>query len=834
MIVTKLELKNFGGHEHLLVETDVPIVGLLGKNGAGKSTVLAAIQFALTNKLEGNSKTWIRRGQKSATVIMDFTKGGKKATIKRHMTTTSATREFTWDGQDTITADKAIKIELEKIFGSDKDAICNAVFISQGDLNELLFSGVAARYDLFIKVLNLSFCDKYSNLLIRKADKLMDGITDLSSNMDILKQQRRDAEENVKATMKELDSVSGFKPKYEWFIEFRNNGIDIEQGLEVIEKAKAQYMKSDEALAGRTVADAEKVVYTLEDSIESMQKAVSAIDEEQGVLKELLRVHKGLDENKQTRTTLENQLTALQSANVSQDSIRELRKQKETYDGQQRLAGLVKSTYETQVTANRQVEKLKQKDPGISDNDIKVLQDHLMKLTLELNILTQHHNSQKLILQKGGCGEDNCCMECGLKLDDSVTVSEESVATLHGMVVAKTADKDKVAGELEGKENQRKSYETELDEAVSAKESADLRLKEYQEQLSALGELMEDRDFDKEIKDAEEILHMITTHTAEKKQLEIVKSNLERELEKLPLITETESMKRQADLDVNKGKFEDRIVAEKKSLEVARDNYSQIQNMHSQRKADYDYWKKVLADQDAHKAKRTGLGDTMPFTDSELKSKSTAEWEVLLKTRAEEEDLVAGKLQEANSNLKRILDQILEIEGRMEANQSKMIVANELHTVADMFKKDGLPMTYINDKFVEIAELTQENLSLLEPDFLITIDPERPLSFLFERLNGEDSMVLTQDKMSGGQRVKLSIAFLMSIQQLLLPDFGFLVLDEPSLHLDEEAKEQLANLLTSMSGILQNTESQIWVCDHSPILERALNMTINLTYGRKQ
>ena len=44
MVIKKIELKDFGQHVHLVEECNVPVVGLMGKNGTGKSTVLEAIE----------------------------------------------------------------------------------------------------------------------------------------------------------------------------------------------------------------------------------------------------------------------------------------------------------------------------------------------------------------------------------------------------------------------------------------------------------------------------------------------------------------------------------------------------------------------------------------------------------------------------------------------------------------------------------------------------------------------------------------------------------------------------------------------------------------------
>ena len=47
MIFTKLRLRNFKSHEDTIIKFDKGISVIVGENGAGKSTILEGISFAL-------------------------------------------------------------------------------------------------------------------------------------------------------------------------------------------------------------------------------------------------------------------------------------------------------------------------------------------------------------------------------------------------------------------------------------------------------------------------------------------------------------------------------------------------------------------------------------------------------------------------------------------------------------------------------------------------------------------------------------------------------------------------------------------------------------------
>ena len=142
--------------------------------------------------------------------------------------------------------------------------------------------------------------------------------------------------------------------------------------------------------------------------------------------------------------------------------------------------------------------------------------------------------------------------------------------------------------------------------------------------------------------------------------------------------------------------------------------------------------------------------------------------------------------------------------------------------------KDSLPKAYINYLFKYIVEYVKESLALMETNFVIDIDQDEELAVKFKRITDLDKPWLKMQRLSGGEKVRLSIAFLIAMQKIICPNLGFLVLDEPSTHLDSNSVEALADMLTSVSAVLKTTKSQIWFVDHNPALERCCNKKITI------
>ena len=76
--------------------------------------------------------------------------------------------------------------------------------------------------------------------------------------------------------------------------------------------------------------------------------------------------------------------------------------------------------------------------------------------------------------------------------------------------------------------------------------------------------------------------------------------------------------------------------------------------------------------------------------------------------------------------------------------------------------------------------------------------------------------------------MRLSLSFILSIQQLVMSEIGFITLDEPSTHLDEEGIDSLGDLLKKIRMIFADSEHQLWVCDHNPKLESSFDKTLIL------
>src|SRR5918998_2333898 len=72
MHVTRVELENIKSHAHSVYTFARGTTAITGENGAGKTTILEAIAWALFDTLEYSKEDFLRRGAKKGSVRVTF------------------------------------------------------------------------------------------------------------------------------------------------------------------------------------------------------------------------------------------------------------------------------------------------------------------------------------------------------------------------------------------------------------------------------------------------------------------------------------------------------------------------------------------------------------------------------------------------------------------------------------------------------------------------------------------------------------------------------------------------------------------------------------------
>ncbi len=188
----RLELSGFGAFlEPTVVDFDgVDLFALVGPTGAGKSTILDAIAFALYGSVARYENPALvgpvvaaRRAE--ARVRLDFTVAGVRHTAVRVVKRTArgaSTRDARLErGDEVLAADpRGLTHEVERLLGLSFDDFTKCVILPQGAFARFLHDKPAVRQEVLIGLLGLSVYDQVRSLAVgrQKAAEQQAGVLD--------------------------------------------------------------------------------------------------------------------------------------------------------------------------------------------------------------------------------------------------------------------------------------------------------------------------------------------------------------------------------------------------------------------------------------------------------------------------------------------------------------------------------------------------------------------------------------------------------------------------------------------------------------------------------
>ena len=169
MKLINLELINYRKFKKAFVEFPEGVIGILGLNGVGKSTIIEAISWALygnETKIVRTKKEDLKRygagPNEECSVNLAFELDGDKYAVTRKMTgknyNTSA--NVLVNNKSVATSTKSVTALLEKRLGMDYQAFYTSIFAKQKELNELSTLDPNKRKKLILRMLNIDSIDK--------------------------------------------------------------------------------------------------------------------------------------------------------------------------------------------------------------------------------------------------------------------------------------------------------------------------------------------------------------------------------------------------------------------------------------------------------------------------------------------------------------------------------------------------------------------------------------------------------------------------------------------------------------------------------------------------
>ena len=832
MKIKSVELIEFGGHRHLLVDLDASVAGIIGPNGSGKSTLLTAIKFAWTAVLGGTdekAESFVRNfgqpgGASNGSVKMVFVKDGAEGTIYRRIGK-SPMRWLDWDGQH-LTKSAEIDKVLADIIGGDKKAIAEATFIPQGDLDKLLFGLQSEREQLFMKLMMLTFMEKHAQMVDAKIALLSDGLQDLSGSLDEVQLQLDQTNSDLSVLLDQKNVSRDCTPDIQLIESFLAASRDLEtsktQANDYNQEFREKHSRFQSLLAeaspkcgeiGTTYETLKKAFDTRKSlfdyATEKTRKALLALRHFRSI-----RDNKALiAENEPIMAGYKAELEGL--ADLADPSDLQAR-----IDRQKDRARLMKEMQEEQTRLNEASKAL----ASFKETPEPVPQDRIDQLEEDLERSSADYTSVLLKLQvrelTTGVHTDSCPICNGTLDPEHMSAEIPALKAEKQRLDIEISRLRKLLRDSKALKQQHINELNRLSGEVSTRSTA------MRGKLVEMGKIKIEA-----LEDLQDELQELNDKIGRRKALPALIKNLN--------LSICQARNQLAD-------FPQEVIdaeGDEKALQAAHDKAVEEENAAwSLFSATEGLLEKATPlHQEIENARRLEI--TMTTRSQELEDKLTglkqdiqAAWgeedlgevQIRLQQKQEAWQQLLGQISGVRKSIAQIELRKTDVVARMERDAGKRALITDLKRLKDVFTRNGLPMTYVNHRFARLAQLTSTSLSKLEADFAVEVDPSSPVSFQFIRTDEAVPYVMPQSKLSGGQRVKLTVAFLMAVQKLILPNVALLVLDEPTTHLDDEAVIALREMLQEIGTSSEGNESQVIVVDHKPELESAFGKCVSL------
>jgi exonuclease SbcC len=172
-MIKRVKLENFACHEKTELKLPEGLIIFLGRNGAGKSSVIDAITYALYGEhSRGNNTNIVRDGAEGGKVELEFSLGGVDYKVLRQFNSKGVLEHAYLKSNSGILATGERKREgddvaqqIRRLLGINYNQMLSAVVIRQGELDHILSEEPRDIKNLFDEIIGLTKMEEaYRNM----------------------------------------------------------------------------------------------------------------------------------------------------------------------------------------------------------------------------------------------------------------------------------------------------------------------------------------------------------------------------------------------------------------------------------------------------------------------------------------------------------------------------------------------------------------------------------------------------------------------------------------------------------------------------------------------
>ncbi len=348
-MILEVYLENIKSYRAQRIEFTRGLNGIIGENGAGKTTILEAIGFCLFNHLPYNISDFVRRGESRAEIririespadgrvyrVVRKIQGGKTSEYFVEDEELGRIAEGVRDVESWITEHFGLEINPEVIFE-------NAVGVDQGNITAHFLLPPSSRKSVFSPLLGIERYDRafersreYQNLLedrineirieISKVEERIKGFERMAKELSEKRKRVSDLKKRKKEVEARLDEV---KKRCELLSRIKERVSDLKKERELLESKRGMLDRRLRELLNERleIEKAEKMMFSLKEGYSrylKLQKEIEVLGER---LEELERIVNAINEKKRDHDLLKEKLLFLKK------EISELKKEVAGYE----------------------------------------------------------------------------------------------------------------------------------------------------------------------------------------------------------------------------------------------------------------------------------------------------------------------------------------------------------------------------------------------------------------------------------------------------------------------------------------------------------------------
>ena len=467
MRLASLKLENYRKYRNATVEFSDGIMGIVGRNGAGKSTIIEAIGWCLYGAPAARSNqdeiatTGLPRGM-PCTVTLEMEAGGEAIRVVRTVKAgqTAGTANLYVQGQSgaTVTGSNEVTEYVGRKLGMDWAAFFSSVFARQKDLDALVSATPGKRREIITRLLRIDIVDDALRM-VRDDEKLrlseINVLRGEAADVGAIKADIEDLEGQLDAKRSEIDAAS-------------DDASALHKSLEA---AKLELARQDDAkerhdghraaLDTATSLLGEKSDRRRDetDKLEEMKRDQAQLDELEPLIKDYSRVKKDADR-------MEHDARRHEEKAAAEDAVADVRSK--AADQQSRMDEWRKS-HGSLASKMPDMEELDSRLDGLSKS-LEGIRGAESRAHARADDLSERaRKTKETVSSLEALGEGGTCPTCKQRLGDSFAGLVKDLSKEASALQAKA---DELNGEASDARREAASVQSDIDDANKARAAA--------------------------------------------------------------------------------------------------------------------------------------------------------------------------------------------------------------------------------------------------------------------------------------------------------------------------------------------------------------------------